>query len=198
LLSMAHAAAECEMERAEAIFMHPGGLGDLPRLLTALDEIPGAKHRSICTWDYRGRAKALEQERVRAAEVEAVPDEVKRFVNLERYRPEAQWLERIAADEVPAKTRRWYFIPVWEENVEELESSDCGKVVARLREVDDALHRAIPPLPALAKLYGDKAGDRLYAMRDLEWKWADCYLDDHPEIDPTGRFDDLAACVMRR
>ena len=198
LLSMAHAAAECGMQRAEAIFVHAGDLGELPGLLTALDEIPGSKHRSICTWDYRGRAKSLEQERIRASEVEALPDDIKRFINLERYRSEAEWLERIAADAVPAKTQRWYFIPVWEDNVEELESSDCGEVIARVRQADDALNRAIPALPTLANLHGDKDGDRFYALRDLEWKWVDVYLDDHPEIDPTGRFDDLAACVLRR
>lgn len=198
LLAMARAARECEMKRAEAIFVHQGNLDELPNLLAMLDQIPGARHCSVCTWDYRGRGKSLEQERITASQVEALPEEIRRLINLERYRSEAEWLERIAQGAIPAKTARWYFIGVWEDNVERLESVPCEALTAAIRDADDAFHRAIPPLPVLAERYGDKGGDRLYALRDLEWKWTDRYLDEHPEISAVGRFDDLGTCVLRR
>jgi hypothetical protein len=198
LLGMARAAGECELKRAEAIFLHEGALNDLPSLLATLDQIPGARHCSICTWDYRGRAKWLEEERIRASQVEALPEEIRRLINLERYRSEAEWLQRIAQGAIPAKTARWYFIAVWEDNVERLESVPCQALIGEIRDADDAFHRAIPPLPVLAERYGDKGGDRLYALRDLEWKWTDRCLDEHPEISAVGRFDDLGTCALRR
>jgi hypothetical protein len=82
--------------------------------------------------------------------------------------------------------------------VEELESADCGELLREMREADDAFHRAIPPLGVLARQYGHDAGDRLYALRDLEWKWVDRYLNEHPEMSRGCTFDDLATCVLRR
>jgi len=173
LLSVARAAAECEMQRVETIFLREATLRDLPELLGALEQIPGLKHRSVDPWDYRGRGKLLEDERIRAAEVERGPEDVRRLVNRQRYRSEAEWVQRLAAGEVPGKTQRWYSIAVWEDNVETLESADCRQFINQMREADDAFHRAIPPLPELAERFGRKDGDRLYALRDLEWKWLD-------------------------
>jgi len=198
LLSVARAAANSGMQRVETIFLREATLGDLPELLGVLDEIPGLKHRSLGPWDYRGRGKLLEEERIRAPDINRLPDGIKCFVNVERYRSEGEWVSRVSAGDIPAKTQRWYLIAVWEDNVERLESADCGQLIEEMRDADDAFHRSIPPLRELAARYGDPRGDRLYALRDLEWKWTDAYLTEHPEIDATARFDDLTMCVLTR
>jgi hypothetical protein len=41
-----------------------------------------------------------------------------------------------------------------------------------------------------ASRYGERNGERLHLLHDLNWNWTDAFLAEHPEIDAAGTFDD--------
>lgn len=196
-LLLAKLAAEVGLNRQETVFISKSGIQDLPELLPVLDALPGQSNRDICPWDYRGRGKQLEEERVTAAQVRALPEQIRRAIN-PRCKSEAEWVAGIEAGDCPRRDKRAYLISVWEDNIDWLESEDCRDILESIRITDERLNNAIPSLPALAAVYGESAGERLYSLRDLEWKWTDLYLQEHPEIDVSGRFSDLGSVILRQ
>ena len=200
-LQVAEKAAECGIDRCEGIFLSREALPNLAALIDLLDPIPGRKGRHICPWDYRGRGKNLENERIRASEISGLPRSVRELIDLggwRSYKPEAEWIERIAAGGILRKNSRYCMIAVWRDNIERLESMDCDEILQAMRDVDNRFYEAIPSLSTLAKLYGRRSGERLYALRDLEWKWTDCHLRAHSEIDHAGQFSDLKTAILWR
>ena len=195
-LKLAEIAGEYGLDRQETVFLSQKGIANLTELIKLLDSFSGNVGRSVCPWDYRGHGKRLEDERVLASQVEGLPDEVKRHVNLNAYASEAEWIRRIAEGSISVKSRSFCILSVWEDNIQELESAECDQILGGLRDRDQSLRRALPPLSELANLYGDRSGDRLYKLRDLQWKWTDSYIESHPEVNPSGRFDDLSSCVL--
>ncbi|MCE5323628.1 sigma-70 family RNA polymerase sigma factor [bacterium] len=199
---IAKTAAELGLKRQETIFLSKKGVDGIPSLVELLDQIAGMTGRCICPWDYRGRGKHLEDERVLDVQVKALPENVLRYINQginnrgRCYLSEGEWVSAIEAGKYPRKDRRVYLISVWPDNIEWLESADCDSILQKMRDEDEQLHTAIPSLPTLARLYGKKSGKRIYWVRDLEWKWIDLYLKEHPQIDPTGRFDDLDCVIL--
>lgn len=194
-LLIAKTAADLGLHRQETIFLSKDGIGDIPDLIDLLDSIPGKKSRSICPWDYRGRGKKLEEERVLISQVEALPEHMRKCIN-PRYLSEADWIREIEAGNAPRKNRRYYLISLWEDNIAQLESTDSGEILQQMRDEDERLYQAIPSLSTLAQLYGQMNGKKVYWLRDLEWKWIDLYLTAHPEIDQAGRFNDLDSIVL--
>ena len=199
-LQVAEKAAECGIERSESILLSREALPDLRALIDLLDPTPGRKGRHICPWDYRGRGKNLENERITASEISGLPGRVKEFINLDgwrSYKPEGEWVETIGSGEFRRKTSRYYIVSVWQDNIEHLESADCGRVLQEIRETDEGFYQAIPSLSALAELYGRRSGDRIYSLRDLEWKWTDCYAAEHPGVFAAPRGSLGAYCLRK-
>jgi len=95
----------------------------------------------------------LESERLTESDLAELPDEILRFINTKN--SEQAWIQNINAHNILERTRRHYFIPIWEEN-----------------------------------------SKRLYTLRDLEWKWQDMFVRNHPEFKVAGIFDDLSECVL--
>lgn len=195
-MRIARLADECGLERRESIMLTHDGVSDAPELIRILDEIPNQKGRSIGTWDYRGRAKRLENERLTITDIEGLPADIRQYAEHGMYASEADWIRRIRAGDYPRKVGRVYLITLQEDNVESLESMGCGEILRGMREGNEAFLRSIPSMPDLADLYGNENGDRYYRVRDLEWKWTDQYLEAHPEVNPAGHFDDLDIVVM--
>ena len=198
LVNIARTLANCGMQRFETIFLRKGTTQEIPALLAQLDSIPGCNRRYLLPWDYRGRGKSLEEERPDLRDIEPLPEEVSRLINRDRYRSEAEWLDMIESGGVPEKKYRHFFVSIWEENIKELETEDCDVVLVRLRRADDAFNESVPSLVTLADSFGQEDDQRIYALRDLEWKWQDMYLDRHPELHGLQRFDDLQSCVLRK
>lgn len=196
MLLMSQVAAECGLERQETIFLTHSNTHEIPELVGLLDGISARKGRGFYPWDYRGRGKSLEKDRVTMDDFESMQADLKQYLNLDRYASEAEWIKRIQTGRVPQKTRRYYLLSVWEDNIAELECMDCGVILQKLREEDERLHQAIPSLSTLAREYGRKSGQKLYKVRDLEWKWIDLYLRAHPEVPTEGRFDDSGAVIL--
>ena len=198
LLNIAQAVTDCDMERFETIFVRRGFIGELPALLHELESIPGSCSRSLTLFDYRGRGKFLEEVRPTLADIEALPDSVFRFLNRDRYKTEREWVRNIAMGTIPEKKHRHYLIPIWKENIQELETWDLRDILLRLRRMDVKVTELLPSLAELADIFAQPDSNRLYALRDLEWKWRDMYFDKHPEIEVSGRFDDLSECVLNK
>lgn len=198
MMLISRAAADIGLQRRETIFLSHERIRDVPALLEVLDVIPGERERCITPWDYRGRGKSLENDRMTASDVLALPEPVKAFMNLGPYASEAEWIERIEAGPQPTKGKRVYLITLWQDNIDRLEALDCGRILQEMRDVDDRFCQAIPSLSTLAQLYGRKTEDKLYARRDLEWKWIDLYLEANPEIETAARFDDLGTTILWR
>lgn len=199
LLSLARASSQCGMPHSQLIFLSRDSIPELPSLLEALDALPNREERHIGLWDYRGRGKALESQRVTSADVQALPARVRDQVHLGSHgglRPESEWLERIAAGDFKRRSRRYFVIAVWPETIDSMEATDCGAILQQMRQADDAFLGAIPSMRRLAHLYGRPEEQRLYTLRDMEWKWIDQFLADHPEIDAAPNFDDRKTTVM--
>ncbi len=171
LLLLAEVAEKCALNRSETIFLRKGALADLPQLLDTMDVIPGLVRREVCPWDYRGRAVNLEHDRPELSDVEALPDYIREAVNLKRYRTEGYWIDAILAGVIPPHSERIYFIAVRDDNIEYLEREPWERMLREMRAKDEARRQGEPRLADLARRYGDPGNIRLYALRDLEWKW---------------------------
>ena len=101
------------------------------------------------------------------ASMEALPENVRRCINMSRYKTEAEWLRT----GVPAPAQRVLRLVLEEENIAHWESVSPTQLVGELEALDDACRAAFPPMESLARLYGDPDGQRLYQGRDLRWKW---------------------------
>jgi len=196
MMRVARAASACGLDRAEAIYLRKATLRDVPQLLSMLDEIPGRTVRQMEPSAYRGRAKRQEHDRPLAAEVRRLPESVQRQINWERYKSEAEWVAQVLAGDIPPRVTRYAIIPVSEDTVDMLESADCQALVGGIFEAHDRFLQALPTLEDLARRYGKPHGRRLYALRDLEWKWPDRFLAEHPEVDGTWAFDESRTTVM--
>jgi hypothetical protein len=183
-------------ERGEGIYLSRTALRDIPELVTMLDGIPGLRTRHVEPWDYRGRAKRLERDRPLAAEVRALPDFVQRHINHGRYRSEGELVAQVLARDIPPRVTRYAEIPIGEDNVEQLETADCGALLQSLFGANTRFLDSLPPFEELAQRYGRRRGRRLYAIRDLEWKWTDRFLADHPEVDGAWALDERRTTVM--
>jgi len=122
--------------------------------------------------DHRGRGAELEDIRLTQSSLEALPENVRKRVNLPRYKTEAEWLR--AGLECPE--RRALRLVLTEESISHWESLAPAQIVAELEALDDACRAALPPIEALAGLYGDPQNERLYQARDLRWKWQSRWL----------------------
>jgi len=195
LLQTARIASECNMDRSETIFLSAGTAGTLADLLNDLTPLPPATQWLVTPWDYRGRGKDLENRRATAADLAALPEALARCVDRDAYRTEGEWIRLTQDGLIPARSDRHYFVSVWQENLAQLQPTDCGEILAHLLSAEQALADALPSVKELADGYGDRKGQRIYALRDLEWKWQDGYLVEHPELGRSQRYDDLASGV---
>ncbi len=168
---MAELIAECGLSRTETILITKSGLADLTRLLDTLDAIPGLVERHPNLIDYRGRGRTVDHERVELQDLATIPSGLRDAIDPTRYRTEASWIQSIHAGTIPEKTERVYFLTVRDDNVQQLEDDDCAAILRSIREEDEARWSVEPSMSELASRYGKPRSQKLYALRDLEWKW---------------------------
>jgi len=171
LLTIARIITEYGLLRSESIFLRKPTLKILPELVRMLDNIPGLAERHFSFFDYRGLAVKLDDERPEYTDITALPDNILENINFNTYRPEAEWYRRIMSNELPMKTLRVHSIVVNNRNANYLEREPCDKILASLQKREEQRRIIEPSLISLANIYGDKEGYKMYALRDLEWKW---------------------------
>jgi hypothetical protein len=195
MLGAARAAGECGLARSETLYLARGGAAGLAAVCEDLALLPPPVRRSVVPWDFRGRGEGLEDCRATSADFAVLPSELAECVNREAYRPEREWIPLIESRQVPPKRRRHYFVSVWADSLAYLRSASCDEIIAGLRSREESLVQQMPSMADLARSYGDVCGERLYALRDLEWKWQGRYVAGHPELGVAARYDELEAGV---
>ncbi len=198
LLELTRHAAELGLGRHETIFLRKSTLGEIPQLLATLDALGTPEARCLTPFDHRGRGKSLEFERPTSPDLKEVPECAIGFLDARKYRPENTWLTDITSGSIPQHTRRYYLVPISLHNVRELQTESPEVILSLLLKTHEAFKEQIPPLRLLAARYGEPASERLYSLRDLEWKWTDAYLAEHPSVSRAGVFDDQQPCVLCR
>ena len=196
LLELARAQSGYGLARYDTLFLRRSVIIDLPVLVTTLRQTGGTQTQNVVPFDYRGRGKLLEDERPTSDELEGLPLDVSGLIDRHTYKSEEEWLRAIISGGTKRKTRRHYLIPIWEDNADGLLERDPGSILRSILKTDRSFRSSIPPLKELAAIYGQKGGQQIYSLRDLEWKWTDSYLEDHSETDRSGVFDDLSECVI--
>lgn len=123
-----------------------------------------------------GRGETLESVRFRQADYDILPDSVKAVLNRQKFRPESQWVRegRFSVTE-----KRVLTVGLTPENMEFFEKMDFAHTVAYLEKLDDEYFSAIPTLPELAEMYGNRSEERFYSERDLFLKYQRRYIREH-------------------
>lgn len=127
--------------------------------------------------DYRGRGYLLEDARMTEKGLHSLSTDLKRTLNVSRYKTEKDWLD---AGDFPTQTKRSLIISLRTDNIDCLESMPCNDIIAHVEHLDDTFHQTLPDIHALAALYGDRKNTQLYRARDLLWKWQKRYLEENP------------------
>jgi hypothetical protein len=125
--------------------------------------------------NYRGRGKALENDRLLKSSFEALPKQVQGYFNISRHKTEAEWIEA----GFMKITKRYLHLALRPDNIDMLESMSCDEILDYLIKTDETYYTKIPSIEELAHIYGDSHNERLYEPRDLPWKWQRQYIQDH-------------------
>jgi hypothetical protein len=110
-----------------------------------------------------GRGRMMEPVRLKAADLAFLSDQAKSYINLNRFRTEADWL----SSPIQPDTQRALTITLTPQNIDRLEQQDFAETIRWLEELDDAYFREIPSFDSLAQLYVAPNGQKLYSQRDL-------------------------------
>lgn len=127
----------------------------------------------------KGRGRLLEEQRLTRAEFDGMSHRLREHFSKVPYLTEGEWIRR---GEWPEAERRTLTLCLTPDNIDRLESMDLEEILRYLEGLDDEYYAKVPPVGALAERYGDKAGERMFRLRDLHLKWQQMYLADHPGI----------------
>lgn len=149
----------------------------IEELVSLLEEYVGSEGAfHIFLQDYRGYGEHLERVRLLRRSYEALPNKIKRYMNLSRYKTEEKWLRD---GNFPKYTSRNLHLVLGPDTIDMLEKMTCDEIVDYLVGLDEAYYEAIPDIHTLAGLYGNIKSQKLYRQRDLQWKWQKRYIADH-------------------
>ncbi len=176
MLRLAASAKAAGITCAPSVMVTEENRGMLDALFDTLEGVVGLEDVHSFPPDYRGRGDRVEDVRLTRAGYEALPERVKKTLNIARYRTQAEWLK---GGSLPEYTRRAVTITLRKDNIDRFERMTCDELVAYVEALDDAYYRAIPTVNGLAGMYGDQASDRLYRVRDLFWMWQRRYIREH-------------------
>jgi len=126
--------------------------------------------------DCKGFGAALENIRLNRATYEALPRNVKRYINIKRHKTQTEWL---AAGEFTTPTERHLRLALRPDNLSIFEVMTCDEIINFVANLDDDYHAALPSMRELALLYGSSGCTKLYRQRDLQWKWQQAYIKEH-------------------
>lgn len=126
--------------------------------------------------DFRGHGENLEDVRLLCESYESLPDKVKSYINISRYKTEEEWLKDNSFSQYASRNLVLALRP---DNIDMLEAMNCDEIINYLISLDEKYYNAFPDTGILAKLYGNKNCDKLYRQRDLAWKWQKQFITDN-------------------
>ena len=181
LINTMKLAAELGMVFVQRLFVMKSTLPAFEKLLDTLDGLPGkVKNREVYPLNYSGRAGRLEEERVSAADLEALPERViKSFTHRKNWRSEQEWLDIIRTEQGSPAIRTLLKLYLNDTNIARVESMSCAEIVTNLESRTRSAYHALPSPQELCE-FADAANDRLYHSRlDIERLWLNRYLRKH-------------------
>jgi hypothetical protein len=193
MLRLAKVSVSLGITCAPSIFVCEENKELLGELFDIISGITGSSNIHVFLQDYRGRGYLLEDARLTAAGYASLPQKIKDRINLRLYKTEADWLNGTA---LPEYTKRALIVNLRNDNIEMFEEMPCDEIITYIEKLDDDYYSAIPPINALAEIYGDKSNNRLYRPRDLFWKWQKQYIRGH-NIDLYDITDERHCCTVR-
>ncbi len=180
LMSTLRIAAELGMKMEQRIFLLKSTLPCLEELINKLDTLPGkARKRTFEPLEYLGRAGKLESERLTEADLEHLPEQVKR--SLPTLYSERQWIAYMRQNEDSPRNDVLLRFVLDDTNIDRAEAMSCDEIFADLEKRVRSAYAATPSQRELLEACGDPNSDLLYGSpRELERKWLDQYLEKHP------------------
>ena len=122
----------------------------------------------------KGRGRLLNGERITLADLEQLPQTVRRRYSRQA-KAERDWIR----EGFPTPARRSLTLVLTRENFPALQAKPFEETLAMLEELDDAYYAAMPSAEELAAEYGDPDGTKLYRGRDLLLEWQQRYREAH-------------------
>lgn len=176
MMQLAQSAEARRITCAPSVAITEENKGMLGALFDALEKRGDVRNIHTFLPDYRGRGDLVEDVRLTKSSYEALPDRIKKTINISRHRTQREWL---LMDRLPEYTKRALVITLRRDNIDMLEAMRCDEMVAYVEALDDAYYRALPSINELAELYGDRESEKLYRLRDLFWMWQRRYRREH-------------------
>lgn len=149
-----------------------GQLDDLLRELSRYDTV-----RTSCFVPHaEGRGVSLDPVRLNLEEFEHLPLRQQALLNRNRFRTEGEWARE---ENLTLGEHRSLTFTLTGENLPKLDKMGFAGAIEHLEKLDDAYHRAVPPLAELVHIYGDPEGRELYSLRDLQQHYQRRFIADH-------------------
>ena len=145
LLMIARIAADIGMKRRENLLLTKSTIPQLEALMDTLDNIPGPSERHIGPVAYVGRGKNLEHERITPDTLEQLSGCVLRHTAMEGHKTERAWILSLRNGyEDPSLNEKFVHVRLHEDNIDEIESKDCGEIIADYKKRYDKVHAVVP------------------------------------------------------
>lgn len=122
-----------------------------------------------------GRGKHLDSIRLSRPDLEQMSEKARVLFNHNKYKTEREWLSSLP----PQAERRAVTISLTKDNIDDLEKASFEETIEAIEKLDDDFHSVVPSFAELAKMYGDKNGERFFSAYDLELYYQKKYIKDH-------------------
>ncbi len=163
---------ELGLEVAISIPITGENVGQMEHLLDVFD---GYRTQTIRIFipHREGRGTSLEDVRLTASEITTLSPRVKRHINLNRYKSEAQWIRESS---FATSEKRMLGISLTPENIGFFENISYADAISYLESLDDEYYHVIPSLSILAQQYGDADSEKIFDQRDLYLYYQSKYI----------------------
>jgi hypothetical protein len=152
--------------------------GQIKELLILLNKhlTTGNYEIHIFLQDFWGRGIFLEETRLNKQSYDDLDENIKKHINMKRYKTESDWLEINQWQNIENRNLR---LTLNERTIDKIKNLSCDEIVDHLIRIDENYYAQIPAMEELAKKYGSKSSIKLYRERDLWWKYQRQFINDN-------------------
>lgn len=139
-----------------------------------IDEMEKYELDSISVWlpHDLGRGKTLAGIRMTKKDYEVLPDHVKKYMNMKKYKTPAEW--KAAAKDIRPQSRVLN-LGLTKDNIDRLEHMTYEEIYHSLEKMDDEYYKVVPTFQELLDLYCDDTSGKLYRTDDLYRQYQERY-----------------------